>query len=91
MGMPDKIMVAEDSFGFLHAYSVENHPTNCTKYIRSDLAELDWKDMEELEDIILEVRNEFWAADRKHSAGVKEEMYREVLDRFKDYKKEGRI
>lgn len=49
---------------------------------------LTWEDMETIEDVIREVRNEFWGADRKHSSQVKEEMYKEVFSRFNEERNE---
>lgn len=53
--------------------------------VEKDLA-LTWKDMEIIDSIFREVRNEFWAADRKHSSQVYQELCEEVLSRFNEEK-----
>ena len=41
MNTPDKIFVSNDSFGFMSAYYIENHPPYGEEYIRKD-ALLEW-------------------------------------------------
>ena len=36
MKHPRKVYVDRDPFGFLHAYSTDNHPSNAVEYIRKD-------------------------------------------------------
>lgn len=41
MKAPDKIFVSSDSFGFMHAYDMKNHPPHGEEYIRKN-ALLEW-------------------------------------------------
>lgn len=47
MKIPDKLFVSSDSFGFMSAYYIENHPPYGEEYIRKDTL-LEWvKEMKE--------------------------------------------
>ena len=75
MDAPKEIYIDTDLIAF-HVLN-ERHDGDI-KYIRSDLAELAWEDIERIDEILTEVASIYY--------GETEGFYTEVLHRFQTYK-----
>jgi len=83
MEAPKEIYISNDH----HGWYPKNDGWNKIKYIRADLAELTWEDCAGIMDAFFDFMQGITAG-RETPRHSKEELYKEILHRFLESKKE---